>query len=305
LELDIRGEVDLSAPAKTFRQVLDAIGDEVTIYPTENYLYFRFDTGEDRIRGSLRLPPSGRDERVVYFAYYTFRLRSGDSEFNVRSVKLGQADGLELERIDGLTYLLRFGSEDLLIHLNKLVQKPPPADHLRPGEVWIQNTRDESGINFSLIFDNHKKEFRWILDERKPNQTNFSWLRLGRIIPLGELVVDYRTGFVFLLDEEYGCRKVLVGVDETNVKKNNYYDGPFDQLALNYVDEESRLADFIHQAYPLTKGRIDRFGKYLHRDGARVAISPYVHYSSLSDIVDWVKKAFTEEDRLLYRSYEY
>jgi len=304
IDLALTGAVDLSDPIRTFNQVLGALGDEVTIYPTENYLYFRFKTGEDRVRGNMRLPPSGRDERVVYFAYYTFKLRSGDHEFNVRSIELGPPDGLELERIDGLTYFLRFGPEELLIHLNKLVQKPPPASRLRPGEVWVQNARDESGINFSLVFDRHKKEFRWILDERNTRATKLRWVGLGRIVQAGELIVDYRTGFVFLLDEEYGCRKVLVGVDETNVKKNNYYDGPFDQLAVNYVDEESRLADFIHQVFPLSKGRIDRFGKYLHRDGARVAITPYAHYSSLSDIVDWVKRAFTKADKLVYRPYE-
>ena len=304
VDLSLTGAVDLLDPIRTFNQVLGAIGDEVTIYPTENYLYFRFNTGEDQIRGNLRLPPSGRNEEIIGFAYYNFRFESGDYRFNVRHVKLGPSDGLELERIDGLTYLLKFGPEDLLVHLNKVVQKPPPAGRLRPSEVWVQNVRDESGINFSLIFDKHKKEFRWILDERKPNVTNFRWVRLGRIIPLGELIVDYRTGFVFLLDEEYGCRKVLVGVDKINLKKNNYYDGPFDQLAVNYVNEKSKLADFIHQAYPLTKGRIDRFGRYLHRDGARVAITPYAHYSSLSDIVDWVKSAFAKADKLIYRPYE-
>ena len=54
-------------------------------------------------------------------------------------------------------------------------------------------------------------------------------------------------------------RKILIGVYEENVRVNNYFDGPFDQLPDNFIEGET-LRNAILKVQPNLKGKIDRFG---------------------------------------------
>ena len=78
----------------------------------------------------------------------------------------------------------------------------------------------------------------------------------------------------------HGDRKILVAIRSQNATRNDYYDGPFDQLADNYVDE-ARVSAYMVRASPSLRGRIDKFGYFTGRDKpSRVSISPYYVYFS-------------------------
>ncbi|RZD30958.1 hypothetical protein CXT76_01210, partial [Candidatus Parvarchaeota archaeon] len=140
-------------------------------------------------------------------------------------------------------------------------------------EEFITKVRDESGIIFYLIFNKKSNAFYYLLDEEKFSTENLR--HNGNKIYIGE-----RTGFAYYLDVEHN-RKILIGVNVFNIGKNNYFDGPFDQ-----VYPFLNLKEKIYASYPYTKALgVDEHGNFLNREGVRVAISPYSNYVNEEDLV--------------------
>ena len=95
------------------------------------------------------------------------------------------------------------------------------------------------------------------------------------------ILVGKRTGFAFYKDHQLN-RKILIGAFEGNMRANNYFDGPFDQLPDNFIEGEA-LRDAILAVRQQLKGEIDRFGGA--PDGSiRFMIGPYMPYRELSDL---------------------
>ena len=104
-----------------------------------------------------------------------------------------------------------------------------------------------------------------------------------------------RSGFAFGMDPTNHGRKVLIAVRGANAIVNNYYDGPFDQLADNYV-EQTNISKYLELASPNLKGRIDKYGYYTDRaTSSRVAVSPYYVYFSEKDLL-WFWEAMSKMD---------
>ena len=61
---------DIKDPMAVLAYVLGSLPERVTVYPTENYYYFKFVHAGVPIAGNLRLDPRDRDKGKVYFAYY-------------------------------------------------------------------------------------------------------------------------------------------------------------------------------------------------------------------------------------------
>ena len=95
------------------------------------------------------------------------------------------------------------------------------------------------------------------------------------------MVVGYRTDFVLHLDPALD-RFLLVGVNNENTEKNNYFDGPFDQLPDNFIVGEA-LREALIDWEPEYKGAIDRLGGFDNGE-SRVVIAPYIQYSTLEDL---------------------
>lgn len=163
---------------------------------------------------------------------------------------------------------------------HELDQTFPTALQLDPDESFIQRTFDESGYQFYLVFDGTGRRFFWTLNEEHPVPDILD--------PVEEdLLVGRRSGFAFWVDPL--DRKILVGVRRLNVSRNDYFDGPFDQLADNYA-EETDISGYMQTAYPVLAGRIDKFGYYTDRDRPlRVGLSTYLVYSTLSELKDFVE----------------
>jgi len=71
-----------------------------------------------------------------------------------------------------------------------------------------------------------------------------------------DLVVGRRSSFAFWIDKAHQDRRILAAISQINVSRNNYINGPFDQLADNYP-EEVEIAKFMKLTNPSLKGRID------------------------------------------------
>ena len=281
-------ELDLEDVDAVFDTVFAKLADEVTIYPSENYYYWKLNAAGREVWGNIRLPAGARDRGVLSFGYAQFdefpTLSPGSRKNRLaRSKYFTKGDGVIVTKRDRFTYSVTAGDHEVVFKLHQLDQSPPKKFALRAGEEFIQRTFDESGLQFVLIFNTAKKYFNWILNEEDGVPVTDSFKPLA-----DDVLLAKRTGFVFWQD---GDRKVLASIRKYSIRRNDYFDGPFDQLADNYA-EEVEIRKYMELALPGVKGRIDKFGYYTDRERpVRVALSNYGSYYTYPEAVSFVSNA--------------
>jgi hypothetical protein len=274
-EVSRQSDLDLSKLKDVFAFVLGSLPERVNVYPTENYYYFSFYADAVRYAGNIRLEIADKAEPELHFTYYE-DFTDWNDDTPVQHVVLGKADGVGVEKLERLVYRVSYGGTSVVFALNDLSTVKPPAAAVAPGEQYIGPVFDESGVRFFLFFNEKLKLFAYVLDETVPVAERFFPLpRADR------LLIGRRTGFAFYRDH-LRERKLLVGVFEGNVRLNNYFDGPFDQLPDNFIEGEI-LRDAILAVAPELRGKIDRFGSEPSGD-ARYPIMPYLNYKRLDDL---------------------
>ena len=162
-----------------------------------------------------------------------------------------------------------------VFHLNDLDFALPGDIRLALDEVFVGPIFDESGIKFALLYNKAETHFLYVLNEEGSVSEEFQTL-------LSDILVGERTGFAFYVDPQNN-RKILIGVHGRNWDRNNYYDGPFDQLPDNLASV-TRIQQYIEEAYPYTADTIDKFGSYTNHAEARVIIAPYLVYFTAEDL---------------------
>jgi hypothetical protein len=262
-----------SEPMAMLAFVLGSLPDSVKVYPTENYYYFFFYHNSIRYAGNIRLDASDRDEGKLHFAYYEdIAERKHQS---VQYQKLDRSQGVRVEKLERLVYRVSYGEKSVVFRLNDLNGVKPPANIMGPDEISIGPIFDESAIRFFLIFNKRLKLFHYVLDETVTVADQFV-----RANQTGRILIGKRTGFAFYQDYRLK-RKILIGVFEGNVRANNYFDGPFDQLPDNSIEGDV-LREAILEVEPNLTWKIDRFGGV--PNGNRILIRPYVHYRTEKDL---------------------
>jgi hypothetical protein len=83
-------------------------------------------------------------------------------------------------------------------------------------------------------------------------------------------------------------------VRAAEVSANTYFDGPFDQLPDNFI-AATPFAELAQRAYPSTRGRIDRHGNFLGREG-RLALLNYRIYVDPAALRDWIASCHAATD---------
>jgi hypothetical protein len=268
--------IKLTDAVSVFGMVLNSLPDRVTVYPTENYYYFKFNYAGVQYTGNIRLENERRDRGQVHFAFapeYSEWKSEDPAVFKV----LTKADGVTIEKISDLSYRVSHGSKTVVFDLNDLRHVKPPAGAMSGDERFIGPIFDESGVRFLLVYNQKLKAFHYLLDETiAPSETLTPSPSTDRIL------IGKRTGFAFYRDHKLD-RKILIGVFEGNSRVNNYYDGPFDQLPDNFIEGNS-LRDAILDVAPQLKGRIDRYGSSFDGE-TRYMVAPYTHYASEEDLM--------------------
>ncbi len=278
--------LDILDPMSVFSFVLSQLPAQARIYPTENYYYFNFYHRGVPYAGNLRLAADDRDGGNIHFTY--FRDYTGwFSEEAGQYRLLNGKDGVKVEKINPLAYRVRYSDLSVLFQLNDLSSVTPPETSLRKGETYIGPVFDESGIQFFLVYNPKIKLFHYIL-----NETDNLPERLLTSDTSDHILIGNRTGFAFYRDQ-YGSRKILIGVYNGNANVNNYFDGPFDQLPDNFIKGET-LRNAIVDLDPELKGQIDRYGNLTGRED-RYMIAPYKHYWLESELSGFHECARTKE----------
>ena len=268
-------DTNLQDPDAVFKLVFSQLDDQVTVYPTENYYYFSFNASGKTLWGNLRLEINERDPGVIYlgFFHYDENGRYQDRTGNVKAFSAG--DGVLVKRLERFLYAVEYGGKKVLFRLNDIGMSPPRMARLREDELFVGPIFDESGMKFFLIYNKVEKHFLYLLNEEGFTPEEF--------VPVqDEVVTGKRTGFAFYQDKANN-RKILIAVHGKNTDRNNYYDGPFDQLPDNYADE-TYIQKYIEEAYPYTRGIIDKYGVFTTQQGARAVVAPYNVYYKEEDL---------------------
>ncbi|MCA9752284.1 MAG: hypothetical protein KC591_08850 [Gemmatimonadetes bacterium] len=272
--------LDLDDPWAVFRYVFARMHEDVMVYPSEGYYYWRFPVRGVTVRGCFMLPARTRDLGQLGFGYISCL---SDPTPDPPAYGAGGAldvtagDGLRLDRIDDWTYRARFEGKTVTFHLYDPGLVAPDRARLSADEEYVGTTFDESGLRFHLLFNRRVERLYWMLDDAGfvPEVLTL----VSKDLALGE-----RTKFVFFVDRALD-RKILVGVQGDNVRWNSWYDGPFDQLPDTYVKlGRIDLRHYLAAHGGLTPDEIDEFGFYPERDGVRIAVTPYVIYNDLTDL---------------------
>ena len=294
LDVDAAAQgVVLDDPATVVRHVLRACPPVAVVRPTEGYYYFRFRCGHAIISGNLRFTDAALG--VLHTGYFD----ENDADARVWAASFGPGDPrVEVSSPTPRTYDIAMGSD---VRVRFRVPSPSrtlPPD-LAPGERFISRVLDESGFALILLWSDAHDAFFFSLDEDAPLPDVLAPIeRLPA--PLGargSVEIGLRSGFVFWRPTG-ATRRVLVGVRADSVRRNNYFDGPFDQ-----VPPDLPLKPLLERAYPYVslRGGIDQHGNFNLLESQRVAISPYVQYPSTSGLIAELTRrieATPNDDRL-------
>ncbi len=267
--------LNVDDPMAVFGFVMSKLPERVKVYPTENYYYFGFAHNGIRYAGNIRLDASNRDDGKADFAYFEDTSQWYD-DTPVKHLVLDASRGVTIEKVERLVYRVSYQGRSVIFALNDLSQVKPPAGALGPDEAFIGPIFDESAIRFFLVYNSRLKIFHYLLDETDRIADSFFPAKKSNRIQIGK-----RTGFAFYQDHKRD-RKILIGAFEGNMRANNYFDGPFDQLPDNFIEGEA-LRNAILAVRPQLKGQIDRFGSA--PDGSiRFMIGPYLPYQAITDL---------------------
>lgn len=284
--------LDLTDSLAVFKYVFSHLRDQVTVYPIENYYYFVFIAQGKTFGGCMSLFPHERDSGIIGFGYTERRdkYQSADPASPGGWGSFGAAHGVRLQKIDEMNYSATVENKKVVFHFNDVGVHPPIKAKLLSDERYVGPSFDESGLKFFLIYNSSQKKLYWILDEDDYVPESFTMLTL-------DILIGNRTEFAFY-DDRQNNRKVLFGVEGYNTLNNNWYDGPFDQMPDNYVlNRKVGVKHYIEEAYPYAKGKIDQYGNYQNREGARVAVAPYLVYFSKADLIKVIKTCKVESKR--------
>ncbi len=265
----LRAELDIADPEAVFAHVFAQLPPSVTVYPSENYFYWSLFAKGRTYWGNFRLDARDRDDGILHLGYFEYDENAKFQDYEGFEKSLGAADGVIVARRERFVYEVAFRGKAVTFRLFDPGMAPPRKAKLRSDEIFVGPVFDESGVRFHLIFNTGENRFHYLLNEDADAPETYK--ALGAHIAIGR-----RTGFAYYLDAE-NDRKILIAVFGPNALRNNYYDGPFDQLPDNYVDETG-IKSLFERAYPSVKGKIDRFGHFTDRKGVRVAAYAYYVY---------------------------
>src|SRR3989338_3073747 len=286
--------LDLNDSMSVFRYVFTSLESNITVYPTENYFYFRFPAHGKMIWGSFSLSADTRDQGVFGFGY-----SEHNEDPNIADVwprvgggkELVAEDGVFVQKINDFTYSVTFENKTVIFHLNDVGLQLPQRFKLLPQENYVGPIFDESGIQLYLIFNKNVSHLYDVLNEDQFVPETF-------VQYTDDILIGSRTRFAFYDDKENN-RRILIGVKGEDTLKNNWNDGPHDQMPDNYVYTGQIETQPYFEAHYQLQGKIDKYGNYINQTGVRVAVAPYRVYFKEEELlfIDYCKSINATQDQ--------
>lgn len=263
----VGNSIDPTDRVAVIKHVLTHAPEPAIVYPSERYYYFKFWCGHRLISGNLRF--CDVDQGKIHFGYF--------DEFDSRFLYTGTIEnGVNgFVTISGAKVVLIFSGLEKSFRLDRSWLDSTGL-FLLDGEELVSGILDESGYYFWLVHNQAKRRLYFVLnDKRLPERT--IEIASGGV----RFLIGQSSRFIFYVDD-VANRKILVGVSEDNIRANNYFDGPFDQ-----VPPDLNIKPILEEIYPYVqdRGGIDEHGNFIALHHSRVAISPYVKYSDTSSFL--------------------
>lgn len=256
----------LEHPEDMFEYVFSWLPPRCVVYPTEGFYYFATDVDGTRVMGNVRV--ADLDKGRLGAAYFTV------PDKRTWSLFVDASKGLSIERDTPFSYFVEYRGKTVHFLLTPVGEAAPEQLLLLPNEQFVGHVYDESAVEFFLLFNGATTSFYYVLNTEVPLNE-----RLDRITDT--LWVGRRTGFAFYRDDEFD-RMLLVGTSLEHGDRNDYFDGPQDQVPFR-----AEHRDLLHRAYPntLLGDGIDEHGVFLNRkEWARIAISPFLRYARVDEV---------------------
>lgn len=279
-------ETDLDDPWETFTWVIERLPRQIVVYPSENYYYFELVAAGRRLQGSLNF--YAREIDLGEFEFYYSEVRPHPIPYIAPvegwlRIRAGDQRA-HLAKIHDWLYSLEVGDQQIWVRLFEMPQHLPRVAQLTADEEFVASTMDESGVSFHLVYSEPCNHLYWIRNEDR-----------AALEPLTEyasrLSIGARTGFAYYDDHRLD-RRILIGVRESNVVHNTWYDGPFDQLPDNHIKRgDVRLKEYLLRVDPLLANQIDDYGHFLAEEDARVAIATYRAYRHEAELIHRIDEA--------------
>lgn len=283
--------VSFDNPRSIARFVLEQAPQPAYVLPSERYYYFRFHLGGRVVSGNLRF--TDIDEGTLHTGFFDV------SDLNLSGhASLGADEGVSVTPLGGSVYRVEMDGIVRDFTLAEALLARPASLDLLEGEEFVSGVLDESGTPLALLWNEPSAAFYYVLNADFGSPEPLS--SFGKD---GDYLVGRDSRFVYHRDS--AGRLVLVGVSARGVQDNTYFDGPFDQVPPNLP-----LKDKLERAYPYVtfRGGIDEHGNFKNLEASRVAVSPYLQYSSLEEMESWLdaKRAAAEDSpsRLAAMTYE-
>ncbi|MBS1911526.1 MAG: hypothetical protein JST22_06040 [Bacteroidetes bacterium] len=263
-----------------FRMVFESLNDQVTVYPSENYYYFRTAVRGKTFAGALQLAADKLDSGLIGISYspvHEDRLSGRGHDPLIIAHTFGSMDGVKVEKIDDFKYAVTYHEKRVVFNFFKEDVRLPKNFTLLPDEQYVGPCFDESGLRFALIFNKTSNKLYWVLNEEGFVPESFTALAQN-------IVVGDRTEFVFYVDTVTN-RKLLFGVNAFNTAANNWFDGPFDQMPDNYVRTgQVQLRKYLASYLGVPESKMDQFGNMTGRNDRRESVTPYTNYFNVSEL---------------------
>lgn len=272
-ELHLENKLDINNVDEVFEYVLSQTDDTLTIYPSEGYYYFNFYHQGNVIKGNLLVGHKLRQQGTLSFIYFYDIAGKERGEFKTHHKLYKTSDIFSLKKTMPDLYQLTFKKIKKNIKINQLVTNHSFIKTLEQHGFEVNlPMMDESGVQFYLAFHPSTNNFYYINDLSRDDEFYYTF---GDALKVGA-----RTQFVYLPMDKFA---ILVGVNANNIYKNNYYDGPFDQLpdeALEGIDYKS----YLYRVNPSWRGQVYDDGYFIKDSNERVALTNYFEYLSLDEL---------------------
>lgn len=269
---------EYSDPDRMFHYVFSWLPSHARAYPTEGYYYFSFPhPAKGLVCGSLRL--ADLDRGMLTFSYFRMLDDDGDQEVHIHRV-----GDITVKKHGDYRYDVTHGARNVSFDLldTSFLERLPDSVTLLPDEEFVTRMFDESGLRFVVLFNRATQSFYYVLDQE--DGVADALVEVGNEgFERGE-----RTGFVFYCDRDLN-RRLLVGVSFRSVKRNDFLDGPGDQVPFRL-----RVRDRLNLAYPSTLlgHGLDVHGVMLGRKHwSRFLISAYHQYADLDGMLEYTAPA--------------
>lgn len=287
---------DINDVDAVFYEVLNRLPKDVVVHTTENYSYFTFVDGGVEYQGNIRIEESDVDQ--LNFAY-SVRPAPWISEPTVYYKLFKNDRAFQISKLAPDKFRITFRGLRRVFHQANVANVRPPSGMLKEGETFLGESMDESGLRFFLVYDQVANTALYILNESSPVPDKLETAKDASGTDVKGLEVGLRSGFVFVRDRGTARRR-LVGIHAGNAERNNYFDGPFDQLPDSFEGPMS-IKDMFGKIDPKLAGQMDRKGNFLNDDGSRAVVNPYVSYEALSDLQPLLSCIEIAADDVTYR----